>query len=417
MDCRVCGKSNQPFMTFGRMPIANGFIKKGEEEKEQFFELKPVFCSECFTFQISEQPDPSLMFHDNYAFFSRTSKAMIEHFQVFSEYLKKELMPNEKSFIVELGSNDGILLENFAREGIRHLGVEPSKNVADVAKERGVNTLNEFFNITTANNIRKNYGQCDVLVAANVMCHIPNINEIAEAAAALIRDGGFLVFEDPYLGSMIEKVSYDQLYDEHVFMFSIHSVENIFSKFGLVLHDAQFQKTHGGSMRYILKKAKAKTLTQKVKKMKEEEARFGLNNSDTYFKFAEECEASKIKFLKKLQELKAKGKTIVGYGATSKSTTILNYCGIGIELIDYISDTTPIKQNKLSPGMHIPIKDYSYFDENPSDAVVIFAWNHFKEILEKENAKRHFDIVWISHIDEKFIFPGVGYDSFIEPTS
>lgn len=416
MNCRACNKHNKPFMTFGKMPIANGFIMNGEEENEYFFELQPVFCSECFTFQISEQPDPSLMFHENYAFFSRTSKAMVEHFKLFSEYLTNDLMPNENGFIVELGSNDGILLENFAREGIKHLGVEPSKNVANVARERGVNTLNEFFNLTIANKIQKDFGQCDVLVAANVMCHIPNINEIAEAAAALIKDEGFLVFEDPYLGSMIEKVSYDQLYDEHVFMFSLHSVESIFSKFGFVLYDAQFQKTHGGSMRYILKKTSDKTLRQKVEKMKKEEVRFGLNNLDTYLNFAERCEASKTRFVKKLKALKARGKTIVGYGATSKSTTILNYCGIGKELIDYISDTTPIKQNKLSPGMHIPIKDYSYFDENPSDAVVIFAWNHFKEILEKENAKRDFDIEWVSHIDEKFIFPGVGYDSFIEST-
>ena len=414
MQCRVCGAKSAPFMSFGKMPLANGFLYDSDKSDEYFFELKPVFCSNCFTFQIAEQPKPELMFHENYAFFSRTSEKMYKHFHDLSEYIKSSIMPTKDGFLVELGSNDGIFLEHFAKDGYKHLGVEPSKNVSDDARNRGINTLNKFFNLETAKDIEKQYGQCDVIMAANVMCHIPNVNEIAEAANFLIKNEGFLIFEDPYLGSMIEKVSYDQLYDEHVFMFSLHSVENIFGRYGFILHDAQYLQTHGGSMRYILKKTSEKKLGARVKFLKEKEEEFGLNKEQTYLEFAKKCEASKLKLLKKLTEMRALGKRVVGYGATSKSTTILNYCNIGPDLIEFISDTTPIKQNKLSPGKHIPVLPYSYFDENPADVVVIFAWNHFQEILEKENLKRDFPIEWISHIDLKYIYSGENHDSFIE---
>ena len=237
MKCRVCSNNIIPFMTFGKMPIANGFLDNKDFNREYFFDLSPAFCSECFTFQIENQPDPEMMFHENYAFFSKTSKHMQDHFCQYANWVKNNYLQNSDSFVVEIGSNDGILLENFLSNGIKQLGIEPSSNVAQVAIDNGVETIVEFFSKKVAKDVVDSRGKADVILAANVMCHIPDLNEIGEAAAILLKDDGVLVFEDPYLGDMIQKVSYDQIYDEHVYIFSALSIQKIFSKSNFDLID------------------------------------------------------------------------------------------------------------------------------------------------------------------------------------
>ncbi len=399
MKCRVCQNKINTFMSFGKMPIANAFLNKEDFEKEYFFDLSPAFCEKCFTFQIETQPDPQLMFHDNYAFFSKTSKHMQEHFKKYAEWVEKNfLYEKEKTFVVELGSNDGILLENFALKGIKHLGIEPSANVAEVAKKNGVNTLIDFFNQDISNKVLKGYGKADAILAANVMCHIPNLNEISKSAKILLKDKGVLIFEDPYLGEMIKKVSYDQIYDEHVYIFSALAVENIFLKDDFELIDLLPQITHGGSMRYVLCKKGMRKKSENVKKILNNERKQNLDKLFTYIKFKDNCEASKKRLLDILNENKQKGKKIVGYAATSKSTTILNYCKIGPDLIEYICDTTQIKHNKYSPGMHIPIKPYEEFNKKYPDIAVLFAWNHKTEIELKEKKFEKKGGKFISHI-------------------
>jgi len=388
-------------MSFGRMPIANGFLLPEQYDDEYFFELKPAFCEKCYAFQIEEQPDPEMMFHDHYAFFSRTSAFMQRHFKAYADWVYDNHLKGDDLFVVEMGSNDGIMLENFARRGVRHLGVEPSANVAEEARKHGVETLVRFFGSETAEEIVAGYGQADALLAANVMCHIPDLNGIAKGADILLKKDGVLIFEDPYLGAMIEKVSYDQIYDEHVFIFSALSVGNIFGRHGFELIDVLPQETHGGSMRYVLARKGERTVSTTVSEIVAAERAQGLHLPETYEQFRKDCEASKERLIRLLTAEKTAGRRVVGYGATSKSTTILNYCGIGPDLIEFISDTTPIKQGKFSPGMHIPVKPYEAFKENYPDTALLLAWNHMKEIMEKEEEFSSQGGKWISPIPEK----------------
>jgi len=398
MYCRVCANKINPFVSFGKMPIANGFLKKEQFENEYFFELATAFCDRCYSVQLVTQPDPKLMFHDNYAFFSKTSKSMQVHFQKYADWVLNNYLKKNDPFVVELGSNDGILLENFSKKKIRHLGVEPSANVADVAIKSGINTEVAFFNNDFANKIKEKNGKADVILAANVMCHIPDLIEIGKASKTLLKEDGVLIFEDPYLGDMINKVSYDQIYDEHVFIFSALSVKNIFDISGFELIDVLPQETHGGSMRYVLCKKGIRSISENVINTIKVEKELGLDKSLTYERFKNNCEHSKDKIISKLKKFKKEGKKIVGYGATSKSTTILNYCNIGPDLIDFISDTTPIKQNKYTPGMHIPVKPYEDFLKYSPEIAVLFAWNHRKEIENKEKKFIENGGKFISHI-------------------
>jgi len=401
MKCRICNHEIETFMSYGRMPIANGFLTPEAFKDEYFFELKPAFCEQCYSFQIEEQPDPEMMFHDHYAFFSRTSAFMQQHFKAYAGWVYDNHLSGDDLFVVEIGSNDGIMLENFANRGVRHLGVEPSANVAEEARKHGVNTIVRFFGAETATDIVDEYGQADALLAANVMCHIPNLNGIAEGADILLKKDGVLIFEDPYLGAMIEKVSYDQIYDEHVFIFSALSVANIFSSHGFELIDLLPQETHGGSMRYVLARKGERSVSATVNEIVAAEKAQGLHLPETYEQFRRDCEASKERLVRLLEEEKAAGRRVVGYGATSKSTTILNYCGIGPDLIEFISDTTPIKQGKCTPGMHIPVKPYKAFKDNYPDTALLLAWNHMKEIMAKEEDFSSHGGKWISPIPEK----------------
>jgi len=385
-------------VSFGKMPIANGFLLEKDFKDEYFFELATAFCEKCFTVQLETQPDPKLMFHENYAFFSKTSKSMQLHFQEYAEWVLAHYLKKDNSFVVELGSNDGILLENFLKIGIKHLGVEPSANVAGVAIKNGVNTEVAFFDDEFANKIVKKNGNADAILAANVMCHIPNLNEIGKASKTLLKEDGVLIFEDPYLGDMVRKVSYDQIYDEHVFIFSALSVQNIFDNSGFELIDLLPQETHGGSMRYVLCKKGMRKISENVMNIIENEKKIGLDKKSTYERFRANCESSKEKFISALKKYKQDGRKVVGYGATSKSTTILNYCKIGPDLIDFISDTTPIKQNKFTPGMHIPVKPYDEFEKYNPEIAVLFAWNHQKEIESKEKIFIESGGKFISHI-------------------
>ena len=398
LNCRICETVIQPFMSFGKMPIANGFLNPEDFAMEYFYELKPVFCENCLTFQIAEQPDPGKMFHENYSFFSRTSKYMVSHFRSYANWIKSEYLSSSDPFVVEIGSNDGAMMENFSKNKIRHLGIEPSANVAEEASKYGVNTLCSFFNLTTAENIVSEYGRADALIAANVMCHIPDLHDVAKGIDYLLKPMGVVVFEEPYLGDMIENTAYDQIYDEHVYMFSVHSVHNIFKKYGFELIDVKPQTTHGGSMRYVLARNGKRSISENVDKQIAYEDEKQLHLNDTYDRFREQCEISRKKLVDVLQQHKKDGKRVVGYAATSKSTTVLNYCGIGPDLIEFISDTTPIKQGKYSPGVHIPVHSYDKLQSKYPDGLLLFAWNHKEEIMAKESSFLESGGKWITYV-------------------
>ena len=382
--CLICNNDINPFISYGDMPIANGFLTKEKFKDEYYFHMQVAHCENCNMVQLIDTPERQLMFNDNYAFFSGTSSLMKEHFKFFAEDVKSKYLNTTDPFVVEIGSNDGIMLNNFKDWGIRHLGIEPSANVAKVAQEKGINTIVEFFDEKLAKKIVDENGQADAFIAANVMCHIPYFHSIVEGISILVKKSGIVIFEEPYVGDVIEKTTYDQIYDEHTFLFSISSINYIFNQHGMEVIDVIHQDTHGGSMRYIIGHKGERVISEDTKKQIAKESIWGLNKSNTYLKFKENCENSRIDLKKLLINLKEKNSRVVGYGATSKSTTILNYSDIGPDLIEYICDNTPIKQGKYSPGKHIPIVPIETFRENYPDYAVLFAYNHAKEIMEKE---------------------------------
>ncbi|OAN54676.1 SAM-dependent methyltransferase [Paramagnetospirillum marisnigri] len=403
--CRICGNAISAFMTFGRMPLANGFLTPDQFKDEYFFELAPAFCDSCHTVQLVDQPAPEAMFHGEYAFFSQTSKAMAAHFERFANDTMARRLGKTDPFVVELGSNDGIMLRHFAKAGIRHLGIEPSANVAEAARGQGVNTRCAFFGAETAREIMAEYGQADIIQAANVMCHIPDLNSVAEGVALLLKPDGFLIFEDPYLGDVIRKTSYDQIYDEHVYVFSALSVARIFGSHGLELVAVEPQVTHGGSMRYVIGRKGRHVVEASVAAAMADERALGLDKAATYDQFRRNCEASKDALMAALNDLAAKGKRVVGYGATSKSTTVTQYCGITPKHVEFISDTTPTKQGKCSPGAHIPVKPYDAFASSYPDVALLFAWNHAQEIFAKEEGFKASGGRWLVYVPEVTFIP------------
>jgi methylation protein EvaC len=399
--CRIDGTPLTTVVDFGKQPLGNGFLEPVNYGDEYFFPMKVGFSEKSMMFQLLEQPSPEKMFHDHYAFYSSTSSFMARHFKEFADQvLQSGCLEKQDPFVVELGCNDGIMLKNFAAAGVRHLGIEPSLNVAQEANKHGVRTCSEFFSEQLAESIVRENGQADAFLAANVMCHIPDIIGVVKGIAKLLKPSGVVMFEDPYLGDVIAKTSYDQIYDEHVFLFSALSIRYLFGLYGMELIDVRPQKTHGGSMRYVLAHRGAYPVNDSVLQLIAQEKLQGLDRLATFQQFRTNVEQSRLNLVKLLEDLKAQGKRVAGYGATSKSTTILNYCGIGPGLIEYISDTTPIKQGKFTPGMHIPVVPYQAFKDNPPDYAVLFAWNHAEEIMAKEAQFIAAGGKWIVHVPD-----------------
>ena len=386
-------------MTFGKMPIANGFLGQKDFDKEFFFEMKVGFDETLSLFQLLEHPKPKMMFNENYPFFTQSSKFMIKHFEDYAKWVKQRFFNNTKK-IIEIGSNDGTFLQNFTKDNLEVYGFEPSKNVSDIAKTKGINSINDFFNSETITQIKNYKNNIDIITAANVICHIPNIKELFKTIEQSLSKKGVFIFEEPYLGSVMKKVSYDQIYDEHIYIFSVSAINKISKNYGLRLIDVLEQSTHGGSMRYVIGRDGEHVINKSVDLKLIEEKKINLDNIKSCKEFKKNCETSKKNLRSKILNIKNDGKKICGYAATSKSTTILNYCDLGSDLIDYICDTTYEKIGKFSPGKHIPIKDMNYFYENPPDVAFLFAWNHKNEIFEKEQSFSKKG-EWIAHVDLK----------------
>lgn len=397
MRCKITNQHIKPFMSFGKMPIANAFLKKKDFNKEFFFNLEVGFSNKVSLFQLNDHPKPKQMFNSKYPFFTSSSVQMIKHFKNYANWIKKNYLKNFKN-LIEIGSNDGTFLKNFEKNKYDVLGFEPSSNVAKISKKKGIKTINDFFNYQNVKKkIKDKNKKIDVIVAANAICHIPDLKSLIKGIDFLLTKNGLFIFEEPYLGSMFKKGSYDQIYDEHIFMFSAHSVKKIFNLYGFELIDAIKQKTHGGSMRYVVARKKAYKKKINVNKVLQYEIKNNINNLKGCLIFKKKCELSKNNLIKKLEKYKKRNLRIAGYAATSKSTTILNYCNIGTNYIDYISDTTLDKIGKYSPGMHIPIVPISHLKKKLPDKIFLFAWNHKKEIFlkEKNEIKKN---KWFAHV-------------------
>ncbi len=397
MKCKITGENIKPFMTFGKMPLANGFLNSNEFDSEFFYEMEVGFSEKVSLFQLNDFPNPKKIFNKKYPFYTGSSQYMINHFKDYAEWLKKDFLSNN-SKLIEIGSNDGTFLKNFSNTNVDYIGIEPSESVAKQAIKNGIKTLNIFFNKENIENIKNFKNKTDVICAANVICHVPDLNNLISSIDSLLSSKGVFIFEEPYLGSMFSKVSYDQIYDEHIFMFSLTSVKKVFNLFDLDLIDAIPQITHGGSMRYVVGRKGKHEINSRVQEGLDIEKNKKLDDLESCLKFKKDCEDSKKNISAALHKLKEDGKMICGYAATSKSTTILNYCNIDKNIIDFICDTTPDKIGKFSPGMHIPIVEVSHFHNNLPNVAYLFAWNHKEEIFAKEKEFLNKSGEWFSHV-------------------
>ncbi len=396
MNCRISNKPLNLINDFGNQPLGNGFLDKQDFKNEYFYHMKTGFCKESKMFQLIDQPNMDKMFHENYAFFSSLSTNMKKHFYNWANEIMSDLNKKKEPFIVELGCNDGIFLEHFAENKINHLGIEPSVNVAKEAEKKNINVVTKFFKYDVANEIVNDFGHADYFISANVMCHIPNILEVARGIEKILKKDGLLIFEDPYLGDVLKRTTYDQIYDEHVFLFSAHSIKYLFEKVGMELVKLEPQDTHGGSMRYTLGKKGVHNIDHSVIEVIKKEIDEGVDNYDKMLEFSKNVEQNKIALVKILKDISNKNHKICGYAATSKSTTILNYCNIDENLIDCIFDTTKLKIGKFSPGKHIPIRDMKEFNHSQYKFAVLFAWNHATEIFQKEKKFSENNGKWIN---------------------
>ena len=397
MICKISNEKIKTFMTFGQMPLANGFIEKKDFNSEFTYEMEVGFSEKISLFQLNEFPNPKKMFSKTYPFYTGSSEYMKAHFNKFAKWLQKEFLKSN-SKLIEIGSNDGTMLKNFAKTSIDYMGFEPAESVANEALKNNIKTVKDFFNKKSIQNFKDFKKKTDVICAANVICHVPDLKNLIVDIDEMLSSNGVFVFEEPYLGSMFSKVSYDQIYDEHVFMFSISSIKKIFDLFDFDLIDALPQPTHGGSMRYIVGRKNKHKINIRVQKGLDLEKEQKLDNLQSCQNFKKSCENSKKKVSDHLKKLKKMGKKICGYAATSKSTTVLNYCNLNTDIIDFICDTTNEKIGKFSPGMHIPIVPISYFHENLPDVAYLFAWNHKEEIFSKEKEFLNKGGKWFSHV-------------------
>ena len=397
MKCKITSEAIEPFMTFGKMPLANGFLEKKDFDSEFFYEMSVGFCKKLSLFQLNEFPSPKKIFNKKYPFYTGSSEYMKLHFKKYAEWLKKEFLKTN-SKLIEIGSNDGTLLKNFIKTNVKYVGFEPSESVSNIAIKNKIKTINDFFNNESIKNLKDFKNTTDVVCAANVICHIADLKNLISAIDSALSSKGVFVFEEPYMGSMFQKVSYDQIYDEHIFMFSLTSIKKIFELYDFDLIDAIAQPTHGGSIRYVVGRKNKHNINNRVKEKMEFEKKHKFDDLQSCLNFKKNCENSRQKIKDTLKTHKKNGKKICGYAATSKSTTILNYCNLNTDTIDYICDTTEDKIGKFSPGTHIPIVPVDHFKKNLPDVAYLFAWNHKDEIFSKEKEFLKKGGEWFSHV-------------------
>ncbi len=385
-DCRICkSKDLVKFLSFGEMPLAGGFIKRDEIKNEKFYPLDVYFCRNCKEVQLLDIVPADTLFKD-YRFLASVTKTLSEHFRNYAKVMKYRFNLNEKSLVVEFGSNDGVLQKPFKDLGITAVGVEPAKNVAKIAKEKGLIVINDYFTTKVAKHILETYGKADLICANNTFAHIDNMHEIMKSIKMLLKENGVFVFEVHYLVDLLDKYQYDMIYHEHLMYHSITSLSYLLKLFEMEIFDIKRIPIHLGSTRVYAKNIEnhKEPIRGIVKELPEVERKMGLNREETFFKFASEVMKKRDKILEIVNDLKAKGKRIIGYGASGRASLHLNFCDLDQNKIDYVVDMSPERQNRLVPGTHIPIISPKVLKNDNPDYAILFAYNYEKEVLGKE---------------------------------
>ena len=385
-ECRICSSSNlKLILDLGEQPPSNAFIKKENLEKyEDKFPLRLYLCKECYLLQLLDIVDKEILFKE-YLYLTSASKPSVNHFKnyafdVYEEFLKKY----ENPLIIEIGSNDGSLLKEFKKLGTNVLGIEPAKNIAKMANEAGIRTENDFLNYDIAKKISQEK-KASIIVGNNVFGHVEDLKEFMKCVKILSKEKGVFIFEVPYLVDLIQKLEFDTVYHEHLSYFSLIPLMKLMEEFNLEIFDVKKQNVHGGTIRVFVSQKNNFKNTIELKKLIDFEREFGINKIETYQKFSENVKELRDQLKIKLLEFKEEDKKIFGYGAPAKGNVLLNYCNIGTEILDYIIDTTPLKQGLYTPGMHIPVKSDKQNIDKPSQHVaLLLAWNYEEAIINKE---------------------------------
>jgi len=396
-SCRLCQSAIEPFIDFGRMPLANGFLTPDQFEQEFFFNLSAACCQRCALVQLVEQPPRERMFHDRYPFFTATSSYMTAHFAALARDVIAAVAPGDP-FIVEIGSNDGTLLQHMAHAGIRHAGIEPSAGVAAAASARGVHSICRFFDAALARELVAEHGAAAAVIAANALSHVADLHSVIDGLKILLAPDGVCVIEDPYWGDVVAQTAFDQIYDEHASYFSLSAMTSLLASHGLAVFDVKRVAVHGGSVRYVIGAAGLRTPSPQVAALLEQEQAAALHRPETLAAFRDRVTTTGRTLMTRLRGYHSRGQRVVGYGATSKSTTSINFFGITPELVEFISDTTPAKHGTFSPGAHIPVRPHEAFAANYPDCALMFSWNHAAEIRAKESAFARAGGRWLVYV-------------------
>lgn len=380
--CRVCtSKDLTMVLNLGKTPLANSYLT-GPTDPEKWFPLQLLFCNECALVQLSYVVNPNLMFR-NYSYRTSASLTMPRHFEELAEFIHTNFLRSSKDLVVEIGSNDGTLLSAFKTRGARVLGIDPAENLAKIANNQGLETLPEFFNSEVAREIREARGPAKAIIGNNVFAHVDDLHDLMKGVTLLLDDEGVFSIEVPYLGDLVQNVEYDTIYHEHLSYFTVHPIARLFTEFGMKLLDVARLETHGGSIRIIGKKTRRRRAAVPLLLF---ETRCGLNKVDAYRSLSQRVQYQKEYLNYTLKSIRIKGHHIVGYGAPAKGNTMLNFCKLGTDILDYLTDTTPEKIGKVSPGTHIPIRGTRRFHEDQPPFALLLAWNYEKEIILKEQS-------------------------------
>lgn len=397
--CRFCDHPlENTFVNLGMSPLSNAYIKPQQiNSAEKFYPLHAYVCNNCLLVQLEEFETPEEIFSD-YAYFSSYSETWLDHAKKYTELVTARFNLNHNSQIVEIASNDGYLLQYFQQKGMSVLGIEPAANVAKVAETKGIPSLVKFFGVSTAEELVKAGKQADLLLGNNVLAHVPNLNDFVAGMKIVLKPAGIITMEFPHLLQLIKQNQFDTIYHEHFSYFSFLTVETIFAHHGIQLFDVQELPTHGGSLRIYGQHAGGKQpISDHLCRLKEQEILAGLDQLATYQGFSEQVKATKRNLLEFLINAKKQGKIIVGYGAPAKGNTLLNYCGVRTDFIDYTVDRSPHKQGSFLPGTHIPIYHPDQVKETQPDYLLILPWNIKREIIEQ--------MAYIREWGGKFVVP------------
>lgn len=397
--CRLCGKElAHDFVDLGMSPLCESFLRADQvDHAEPFFPLHAYVCDDCFLVQLKEYVSPSDIFRE-YAYFSSYSTSWVEHARRYCAMIKDRLGLGAGSLVVELASNDGYLLQHFLPMGVPVLGIEPAKNIAETAIAKGVPTITEFFGVALAKQLVSEGRSADLIAGNNVLAQVPDLNDFVAGMAILLKPEGVVTLEFPHVAKLIDENQFDTIYHEHFSYFSLTTIERMAEKHGLKIIDVEEIPTHGGSLRvYLALDGSHHQVAPAVAELLTREKDAGLLDVASYQAFGEKVKRTKRELLQFLIDAKNAGKSICGYGAPGKGNTLLNYCGIGRDFLEFTVDRNPYKHGRYTPGMHIPILPVDAIDAARPDYILILPWNLEREIVQQ---MRH-----VADWGAKFIVP------------